>query len=76
MDENAPAVAPTPRCQMAFIPEESEDEISEAENNTIQVPVYGDSQRNEFICSLPVGCLKEDRDDWLKKSVIIYLGMN
>ncbi|KAF7991046.1 hypothetical protein HCN44_000861 [Aphidius gifuensis] len=75
VDENAPSIIRTPRCQLAYVVNDNDD-LNIENDNTIYVPVYGDSSRKQFICALPVGCLDEQRDYWLKKNVIIHFGTN
>lgn len=67
-----------PACQIAYLPEDTNlDEISREENleseEVLDVPVYIDAQRSVLICSLPVGCPRDERDVWLRRGIAFHL---
>ncbi|KAL2743989.1 cytoplasmic dynein 2 heavy chain 1 [Vespula maculifrons] len=85
VDANDAPIAAAPICQIAFLPErysfdkDKEKKTShsyyekEEHKDRLGVPVYSDSQRTSFVCSLPVGCPRENRNVWLRRSVALYL---
>ncbi|XP_029665147.1 cytoplasmic dynein 2 heavy chain 1 [Formica exsecta] len=83
LDVNSAAVAVAPTCQVAFMPKEYSEDKSDDDNFNIledksrqdylNIPVYTSIQREALICSLPVTCLREDRDVWFRRGVILYL---
>lgn len=83
LDVNSAAVAVAPICQVAFMPKEYLEDKSDDDNciiledtyrqNYLNIPVYTNVQREALICSLPVMCLREDRDTWFRRGVILYL---
>ncbi|XP_063978818.1 cytoplasmic dynein 2 heavy chain 1 [Diachasmimorpha longicaudata] len=79
LDSNSPPIVAAPRCQLSYVPGETDEDDTiynkhSLKHQMLEIPVYCDSQRNELICSLPVGCPSEDRDEWLRRGVIIHLG--
>lgn len=84
VDANAASVATAPNCQIAFLPENyTGDKVrnktvdgrsgsSDAED-ILNVPVYANSQRDVLICSLPVGCPREEHSNWLRRGVAFHL---
>ncbi|KAK0158915.1 hypothetical protein PV328_009853 [Microctonus aethiopoides] len=78
VNADAAPVSNTPRCQIAYLPEEYETNLlnDELNDDEIQIPVYSDSHRNNLICTLSVGCCKEDQGDWCRRGVIIHLESN
>ncbi|XP_051159645.1 cytoplasmic dynein 2 heavy chain 1 [Leptopilina boulardi] len=76
--DDAPVIA-IPGCQIAYLPKENDEnlEISEdlklEDDEFLNVPVYSDSQRNFLICSLPVGCPRDERDLWLRRGIFFHL---
>ncbi|XP_047369553.1 cytoplasmic dynein 2 heavy chain 1 isoform X1 [Vespa velutina] len=87
VDANDAPIAAAPICQIAFLPEryssDKDDERKtshsyyerekEEDKDWLGVPVYSDSQRTSFVCSLPVGCPRENQNVWLRRSVALYL---
>ncbi|XP_043507557.1 cytoplasmic dynein 2 heavy chain 1 [Frieseomelitta varia] len=84
LDANAASVATAPSCQIAFLPESYNDDQGRNKtlndclenrnpDDTLNVPVYANSQRDALICSLPVGCRREDHDDWLRRGIAFHL---
>ncbi|CAK9809936.1 Cytoplasmic dynein 2 heavy chain 1 [Anthophora quadrimaculata] len=84
LNANAAAVAAAPSCQIAFLPEDYTENsgVSEAmgdclkgndSEGVLNIPVYANSQRDVLICSLPVECLREEHDNWLRRGVAFYL---
>lgn len=82
LDANAAAIATAPTCQIAFLPENcSEDkardkidyDLGNGVKDIVNIPVYANSQRDALICSLPVGCLTEEHDNWLRRGVAFHL---
>lgn len=84
LDVDSAAVAVAPTCQVAFLPEEypadksGDDgygvlEEDAGRQNYLSIPVYTSAQREALICSLPITCMKEERDAWLRRGVILYL---
>lgn len=84
VDANAASVAAAPSCQIAFLPDEdTEDNLtrnllgdslrSNDSEDTLNIPVYSSPRRDVLICSLPVGCSKQDHGDWLRRGVAFHL---
>ncbi|XP_029051229.2 cytoplasmic dynein 2 heavy chain 1 [Osmia bicornis bicornis] len=77
LDANAASVAAAPSCQIAFLPEDYSENNTYLENynseDTLNVPVYANSQREMLICSLPVECPREEHDNWLRRGVGFHL---
>ncbi|XP_015119188.1 cytoplasmic dynein 2 heavy chain 1 [Diachasma alloeum] len=79
LDSNAPPIVAAPCCQLSYVPGETDGDDTiynrhSLKHQMLEIPVYCDSERNELICSLPVGCPSEDRDEWLRRGVTIHLG--
>ncbi|XP_014611048.1 PREDICTED: cytoplasmic dynein 2 heavy chain 1 [Polistes canadensis] len=84
VDVNAAPIAAAPICQIAYLPERySFDKDSDKktlhsyyekkeDKDWISIPVYNDSQRSSFVCSFPIGCPRENRNIWLRRSVALY----
>ena len=81
--DDAP-IAAAPGCQIAYLPPDDVENVNEkwtrefedldSENDDwLEVPVYTDSQRDILICSLPVRCLKDERDTWLRRGIALHL---
>lgn len=70
-----------PACRIIYIPLENNEneearqsqDLEFEDEEFLDVPVYVDSQRNVLICSLPVGCLKDERDVWLRRGIAFHL---
>ncbi|XP_076387639.1 dynein cytoplasmic heavy chain beethoven [Megachile rotundata] len=84
LDANTASVIAAPSCQIAFLPEDYSEENASYKamgdrlgnygaENTLNIPVYANSQREMLICSLPVGCPKEEHDNWLRRGVAFHL---
>ncbi|XP_017891098.1 cytoplasmic dynein 2 heavy chain 1 isoform X2 [Ceratina calcarata] len=83
LDPDAASVAAAPSCQIAFLTDDraamgktmGDHETMENgdSEDVLDVPVYANSQRDVFICTLPVGCPREERDDWLRRGVAFHL---
>lgn len=79
LDANAASIALAPTCQIAFLPENcTEDKARDYHlgndvKDIVNIPVYANSQRDALICSLPVGCLREEHDNWLRRGVAFHL---
>lgn len=81
LDANSSAVAIAPNCQVAFVPEEYPENKSGGDvvledtyrQNYLSIPIYTSAQRQALICPLPITCVKEERDAWLRRGVVLYL---
>lgn len=69
--DKASAVVNTPLCLLKYV-------IGNGEHldEGIEVPVYNNLQRDQLICSLRVNCSRDRINEWVKRSVVIYLGLN
>ncbi|KAI4495703.1 hypothetical protein M0802_008538 [Mischocyttarus mexicanus] len=85
VDVDAAPIAATPICQIAYLPErysfdkDSDKKplnsyyVKKEDKDWISIPVYSDSKRSLFVCSFPIGCPRENRNIWLRRSVALYL---
>ncbi|XP_076231325.1 uncharacterized protein LOC143177335 [Calliopsis andreniformis] len=82
LDANAPSVAAAPSCQIAFLADDYTEndaaskirrESLRGDEDVLNVPVYASAQRDILICSLPVGCPREERGNWLRRGVAFHL---
>ncbi|XP_017764042.1 PREDICTED: cytoplasmic dynein 2 heavy chain 1 [Eufriesea mexicana] len=84
LDANAASVVTAPSCQIAYLPEDyTEDMVLDKttkdclggndSKDILNIPVYATSQRDVLICSLPVGCPRDEHDNWLRRGIAFHL---
>ncbi|XP_076748967.1 dynein cytoplasmic heavy chain beethoven [Xylocopa sonorina] len=84
LDANAASVAAAPNCQITFLPETYNENSAKSKtmgdylgnndsDDMLDVPVYTNPQRDTLVCSLPVRCPMDERDDWLRRGVAFHL---
>ncbi|XP_011311295.1 cytoplasmic dynein 2 heavy chain 1 [Fopius arisanus] len=79
LNSTAPPIGAAPPCQLAYVSGGTDENDTvynkySLKHQVLEIPVYCDAQRNELICSLPVGCPSEDHDEWLRRGVSIHIG--
>lgn len=74
VNDKSSAVINTPLCLLKYV--RGDDYVSSKQDEGIEIPVYNNLQRDELICSLKVNCSRDRRNEWIKRNVIIYLGLN
>ena len=72
LDATASPVAAIQYCRIAFVPETMSVDTS-GSDDTLEIPLYVDSQRHQLITSLPVRCPRDELNSWFRRGVILHL---
>ncbi|GAB1603232.1 cytoplasmic dynein 2 heavy chain 1-like isoform X1, partial [Argonauta hians] len=75
----SPTVCPLPTCYISWIPKDSPQKTSSSiitVTDTISLPVYYSSQRDQVVTYLDLPCAASDPNHWLQCGAAIFLSSN